>query len=276
MASVAGVVLAGGKGTRLNSPTPKVLHRVCGREIISYVVEAAQASGCAPVVAVVPPVHEAFRSVLGASVSYAVQSRPLGSGHALLSARQLVEQSGHVAVFNGDWPLVEPATVATLIRHHLSSRAAVTLLTSELKTASGMGRIVRDSQGEVRAVVEELEANQEVRAIREVNAGLYCFDGSWVWDAVDGLRPSERKGEIYLTDLVSKAASEGQKVTAVRSDRPYVNFGVNTREQLAETEAALRERLSPDTELENGAGRAPARRLAGALGGRTQNVNSDH
>ena len=242
MSTVAGVVLAGGKGTRLNSPTPKVLHRVCGREIISIVVDVALASGCEPVVAVVTPDHSAFRDALGDRVSYAVQDRPLGSGHALLSARTLLEGSDHVTVFNGDWPLVEPDTVTELIRRHTSSGAAVTLLTSELTSPAGMGRIVRDSQGQVQSIVEELEASEERLAIDEVNAGLYCFDGSWVWDAAAELRPSRVKAEIYLTDLVSKAVAEGRSVVTVRSDRPYANFGVNTRSELEKTEAALRER----------------------------------
>ena len=244
MSKVAGVVLAGGKGTRLNSPTPKVLHHVCGREIISIVVEVALKSGCEPVAVVVPPDHGAFIDALGASVSYAVQDRPLGSGHALLSARALLENSDHVTVFNGDWPLVESDTVTELVRRHINSGAAVTLLTSELTSAAGMGRIVRDSQGQVRAIVEELEASEEVLAIREVNAGLYCLDGSWAWDAAAELRPSGLKGEIYLTDLVSKAVADGQKIAAVRTGRPYANFGVNTREELAQTEAALRDRQS--------------------------------
>ena len=242
MSTVAGVVLAGGKGTRLNSPIPKVLHRVCGREIISFVVDAALAAGCDPVAVVVPPDHSAFRNVLGDSVSYAVQDRPLGSGHALLSARSLLDSCDHVAVFNGDWPLVEPDTVSELVRHHIGSGAAVTLLTSELAHPVGMGRIVRDSEGLVQAIVEELEASDDVLAINEVNAGLYCFDGSWVWDAAADLKPSEVKGEIYLTDLVSRAVAEGRSVAAVRSDHAYTNFGVNTRQELEETEAALRER----------------------------------
>ncbi len=242
MSKIAGVVLAGGKGTRLNSPTPKVLHRVCGREIISFVVDVASASGCEPVTVVVPPDHAAFRNVLGEGVSYAVQDIPLGSGHALLSARALLEGCGHVAVFNGDWPLVESDTVRELLRLHVVSGAAVTLLTSELARPAGMGRIVRDSHGHVQAVIEEVEASEEALAINEVNAGLYCFDGSWVWNAAAGLRPSEVKGEIYLTDLVSKAVAEGRRVTAVRSDRSYANFGVNTREELEETETALRDR----------------------------------
>ncbi len=242
MSTLAGVVLAGGKGTRLNSSTPKVLHRVCGREIITFVVDVARASGCEPVAVVVPPHHAEFKAVLGNGVSYAVQDQPLGSGHALLSARALLEGCDHVTVFNGDWPLVEPNTVSELVRRHVSSGAAVSLLTSELTPPTGMGRIVRDAHGQVQAIVEELEASEEVLAITEVNAGLYCFDGSWVWDVAARLRPSEVKGEIYLTDLVSTAVAEGRTVGAVRSDRSYANFGVNTRQELEETEAALRDR----------------------------------
>ena len=242
MSKVAGVVLAGGKGTRLNSTTPKVLHRVCGREIISFVVDVARGSGCEPVAVVVPPDHTDFRAILGNCVSYAVQDQPFGSGHALLSARTLLEGCDNVTVFNGDWPLVESDTVNRLVRWHVSSGAAVTLLTSELTPPTGMGRIVRDSHGQVQAIVEELEASEDVLAIKEVNAGLYCFDGSWVWDAAAKLKPSEVKGEVYLTDLVSTAVAEGRTVAAVQSDRLYANFGVNTRQELEDTEAALRDR----------------------------------
>ena len=210
-----------------------MLHRVGGREIVTFVVDAAMASGCEPVAVVVPPDHTAFSKVPGGGVLYAIQDQQLGSGHALL------EGCDHVTVFNGDWTLVDPSTASELIRRHVSSGAAVTLLTSELTSPKGMGRIVWDSQGHVQGIVEQFEAGEDVAAINEVNAGLYCFDGSWIWEAAAQLQPSEVKDEMYLTDLVSKAAAGGGEVSTVRSGRSYANFGVNTRQELEETETAL-------------------------------------
>ena len=252
--SVAGVILAAGKGTRLKSHTLKVFHRVCGREIISILVDVVRDSGCAPVSVVVPPDDAPFKTVLGDRVSYVIQEEARGTGHALLQARDSVGDSSHVAVFNGDWPLLESHTISDLIVHHLSTGAAATFLTSTPTSVEGLGRVVRDASGSVRAVVEEDEAkaegNLEVLAIEEVNAGVYCFDGAWVWDVLPDLRPSPNKSEVFLTDLIAAAVSEGRTVAAFESDQPYVNLGINTRIQLAETETALRQRIREKWMLE--------------------------
>ena len=239
MATQAAVVLAAGKGTRMKSQVPKVLHRVCGREIAGLVVEAAMGAGFEMTAVVVPPDSQAISEVLGGGVSYVVQSEPLGSGHALLQAQELLEGVDNVAVLSGDVPLIRPETLGSMMRLHLESEACVTLLTATLASPDGLGRVMRDASGRVTAIIEDSEADEETQAIGEVNSGIYCFRSSWLWPSLHDLAPSPR-GEIFLTDLVSEAFRQEMLVASVQTSRSQEILGVNTRVQLAEAEAYLR------------------------------------
>ena len=242
MVNQAAVVLAAGQGTRMKSRLPKVLHRVCGTEMVRLVLGAARDAGLDSTAVVVGPDSESVRDALGNSVSYVEQREPLGTGHALLQARGLFGGVGTIAVLNGDVPLITPDTLQSMLRAHAAADASITLLTATMDSPQELGRVVRDASGRVRAVVEASEAGDEAREIAEVNGGVYCFRSSWLWPNLASLSPSSG-GEVYLTDLVSAAYDQGMTVESVQARSPEEIRGVNTRVQLAAAEGALRQRV---------------------------------
>lgn len=234
----------------MRSRLPKVLHPLCGKPMLNYVVAAAREAGYAEVVVVVPTDHSDIKDALGDSVSYAVQEQPeppeppLGSGDALLRARDALLASGRtgdVAVLAGDVPLVPSQSLREMQAVHERSGARLTLLTARVDDPTGLGRVVRDAGGRVEAVVEQADADVKTLAIDEINTGMYVIDGEWLWTALEGLEPS-RSGEVYLTDLVA-AAADGGRVADVSAPNPSDVMGVNDRVQLARTEATLRDRI---------------------------------
>ncbi|MBM3948816.1 MAG: UDP-N-acetylglucosamine diphosphorylase/glucosamine-1-phosphate N-acetyltransferase [SAR202 cluster bacterium] len=242
MSSKTAIILAAGKGTRMKSLIPKVLHRICGREMVALVVDSACQAGYKDTVVIVPPEGEAIRKLFGDTVRYAVQHRQNGSGDALRSARSAASEVEDVAVLNGDVPLISPETLKEMARVHTARRAAVTLLTAKPQDPRGLGRIARDAEGRVMAVVEESEADEATRASSEINAGVYLFRASWLWPNLDALTPSA-KGEVYLTDLVARAHEQGAVIAEVVASRSEDAMGVNDRVQLAHAEAVLQARL---------------------------------
>ena len=237
------VVLAAGVGSRMESNIPKVLHPVCGREMIRHVVDAVRAVHSGPLVVVVPPKASAVRRCLGDSVQYVEQAQPKGTGHALLQAQPLLPgYTPSLLVLHGDTPLILPSALSRLMERHQAADATVTLLTSDRVPPDGLGRIVRDDSGRVVEVAEEGDADEVRRAIAEVNAGVYGFKGEWLWPALRDLTPASSK-EYYLTDLVAIAAGAGRTVESVDSVEALEILGVNNRVQLAQAERAMRERL---------------------------------
>ena len=242
MPTHAAVVLAAGQGTRMNSRISKVLHRICGREIVALVVDSARAAGLDPIVVVIPPDGDAIRDALGAGVTYVVQPEPRGSGDALLHARPFLSDDGSVVVLYGDVPLVRPETIRRMVTRHREAEASVTLLTATPARPDGLGRVVRSPSGEVRAIVEEKEADEAVRQIREINGGTYCFNSAWLWGSIGDLANSHQ-GETFLTDLVGLASGRGLTIEATQPEGVSETLGVNTRVELAEAESILRRRI---------------------------------
>jgi bifunctional UDP-N-acetylglucosamine pyrophosphorylase/glucosamine-1-phosphate N-acetyltransferase len=240
MSTKAAVVLAAGKGTRMKSALPKMLHRVCGKEMVALVVEAAGGADVDSTVVVVPPDSEAIRSTLGDSVAYVEQTVPLGSGDALRQARDILQGIDYVAVLHGDVPLIRGETLAAMAELHRRRGASVTLLTGVTQSPDGLGRVVRDSSGSVTEIVEDGDADEQVRLIDEINAGIYWFRSEWLWRNLDTLDPSPG-GEVQLPELVRLAATQGEIIADVRTGWPAEVIGVNTRVQLAEAEGAMRQ-----------------------------------
>lgn len=244
------VVLAAGEGTRMRSARPKVLHTICGRTLLGHVLAVADALGAAHTALVLAPhTIEAVRAELGDGYSYVAQAERLGTGHAVLQARQaLVAYGGYVLVLYGDTPLLRAATAQALVDLVRSSGALVGLLSFHADPPTGYGRVVRDAAGFVLDLVEERSATPAQRAIMEANSGVMAFDAAWLWDRVARLPINEAKGEYYLTDLVRIAVAErgvGAAVAMQVSDAREA-WGINDRAQLAEAEAVLRERLLGD------------------------------
>lgn len=248
MSSYTTVVLAAGKGTRMRSSLPKVLHPIAGRPIIEHVLAAIGA--IAPVAELVPdpPVivlgHEAerVRRVLGEGYRYAIQHEQLGTGHAVRQALEMLPQLPHtILVVYGDTPLITAATLTALLQLHHEREAILAFVTAIAPDPTGYGRILRDASGQVLGIREEKHCDSHERAITEINAGFYCFDAVWLAKHLPQLH-MYASGEYYLTDLVALAAQEGQRIATTTA--PFAEaMGVNDRGQLAEADTILRQRL---------------------------------
>lgn len=210
--------------------------------MLGLVADSALKSGLSPVVAVLPPNSEEYLQALGESVTIVVQENPLGTGHAALMARERLSSVDSVVILCGDVPLIRPKTIRTLVEKHADTDATVTLLTSTKTSPDGLGRIVRSTNGNVSAIVEQRVADDETLAITEINSGIYCFRAQWLWQSLPELA-SSKTGEIFLTDLVSMAVSENLLVESVQVDDGSEVLGVNTRVELARADGILRRRI---------------------------------
>ncbi|MCL4459355.1 MAG: bifunctional UDP-N-acetylglucosamine diphosphorylase/glucosamine-1-phosphate N-acetyltransferase GlmU [Chloroflexi bacterium] len=243
------VVLAAGQGVRMNSKLPKVLHRLAGKQMITYVLEAVQSIDAKEVVVVLGRGGGQVRQTLGDTLTFVEQNEPLGTGHAVWQAQSRLQgRVETVLVLYGDTPLIRGATLQHLSDTHTQSRACITMLTGMVDDPIGYGRIVRSADGRMMAIVEEEAANSEQKLIKEVNGGVYCFTADWLWQNLS-LLPISRKGEYYLTDLVSIAVGQRQLVeTCPVTDLAELK-GINNRVQLAEAEEELRWRVRRDLML---------------------------
>jgi bifunctional UDP-N-acetylglucosamine pyrophosphorylase/glucosamine-1-phosphate N-acetyltransferase len=240
------VVLAGGLGTRMKSRLPKVLHPVCGRPMLAYVLDAARgATGSDPVV-VYSPATAALRDAFATGVVFALQERPDGTGDALRAGlAALPADAGEVVVLSGDVPLVEADLIAGLLERRRDAGAAVALVSFEAWEPAALGRVIRTADGErVARIVEAKDARPDELAVGEVNAGFYAFDAAWLLAAIARLTPSPVTGELYLTQLVDLAVADGRLVVAYEAADDGSLDGINDRVQLAEATAAMRERLN--------------------------------
>jgi bifunctional UDP-N-acetylglucosamine pyrophosphorylase/glucosamine-1-phosphate N-acetyltransferase len=246
------VVLAAGKGTRMKSARPKVLHEIAGRPIIEHVLRTVDQLNAATTVLVIGHGGDEVRGALGArsQLQFAVQSPQLGTGHALLQAEPaLTGKSGTALLLYADVPLLEAATLRRLIEHHTTSRAAATVLTAELDDPYGYGRIVRDSSGRIARIVEERDASGDERAIREINSGIYCLDLAPLFASLHGLATDNAQGEYYLTDLVAMYRKRNLKVETLCLDSADELRGINTRVDLADLTKVVRARKNREVML---------------------------
>jgi bifunctional UDP-N-acetylglucosamine pyrophosphorylase/glucosamine-1-phosphate N-acetyltransferase len=238
------VLLAAGKGTRMRSRLPKLLHPLGGKAMVLHALDAAAAASSLPPVLVLGHGAEQMRAAVGPRAEFVEQAEQLGTGHALLQARAaLAGKADLVLVSNADLPLLTGQTLASLVEAQTKSKAAFTMLTLRQTEARGFGRVKR-LKGKPVAIIEEAEATSKQLEIDELNVGAYCFNAAWLWPALEKLKPSPKKGEYYLTDLLALAAKQGKKVLAVELQDPTEAIGVNTREHLAEAERALRQRIN--------------------------------
>ena len=234
------VILAAGRGTRMHSSLPKVLHPVAGVPMIRHVANAAREAGFGRIVLVLSPDATGIAEAAGPDVVTAVQTQPLGTGHAALAAHQAAEGSSHIAIMNGDLPLLTANTLLETATTHLETAALLSFVTADLGDPTGYGRVQR-SHDRVQAIVEETEADEATRATSEVNAGIYAARADWLWPALEALVPSP-SGELYLTDIVAAAASEGEVATHQLPDTSEAQQ-VNDRTELATAEMIMRDRV---------------------------------
>src|SRR5919201_1085320 len=237
---LAAVVMAAGLGTRMKSARAKHLHPLLGRRLADWAVEAVRALDVDPVVVVASP--ESAQAFDGVQV--AVQEEPLGTGDAVRVARNQLGDAKSVLVVSGDHPRLISDLLAQLVAEYRSSGAAATVLSFEPHDPRAYGRIVRDGDGHLEAIVEHADADDLQRAIREVNSSIYVFAAEKLWPALDRIEPVNVQGELYLTDAVRLLVEGGEEVTVFKAPNAEEVEGVNTRAELAEAAAYLRARVN--------------------------------
>src|ERR1700726_4111249 len=242
------VLLAAGKGTRMRSELAKVLHRAGGLPLVEHVVRACQPLKAAQLLVVVGHQAEEVGAVVTPLGAQTVLQKPQrGTGHAAQVARRALRKSAKLAmVVPGDAPLLRAAPLAALLDTHRRGEAAATILTAELADPSGYGRIVRDAEGRVRAIVEENAATPEQRAIREVNSSIYCFTLEKLWPCLNALRPNNAHRKLYLTDAIALLRQRNERVLAQIAPDAREILGCNTRVDLAELDRIFRARKSAE------------------------------
>jgi bifunctional UDP-N-acetylglucosamine pyrophosphorylase / glucosamine-1-phosphate N-acetyltransferase len=241
------IVLAAGEGTRMKAPVPKVLHEVCGRAMLGHVIAAARELDPARLLVVVG--HGAGQVVdylaeHAPEAQIVVQEQRGGTGHAVRVALEAVGViRGIVVVIYSDTPLLRGETLAELVREHAAAGAAITALTTRVTDPTGYGRIVRDDAGGFAAIVEEADASPEERAIREINTGMYAFDGELLAGAIGRVPTDNAKGEEYLTDVAAILRADGHRVATVSCADFEEVQGVNDQAQLVHVRRVMSQRL---------------------------------
>ncbi len=244
---LACVILAGGRGTRMKSATPKLLHPACGRPVLAWGLAAVAELEPARTIVVVGAAGDDIRAILPEGVEAVTQAEPLGTGDAARTARTALEGfAGDVVVMNGDHPLTDPASLRDLATARAGAAAAAAVLTFTRTATIGadFGRIVRGPGGSVERIVELRDASPEERALTEVNSGIYVFRSDLLWPALERLSTANDQGELYLTDAVGLLVGDGHTVAGHRHDDPTVALGINTRADLAAASAILRDRIN--------------------------------
>jgi bifunctional UDP-N-acetylglucosamine pyrophosphorylase/glucosamine-1-phosphate N-acetyltransferase len=227
----------------MRSETPKHLHPLLGKRVVDWVVDAARALGADPIVVVTSP--ETQDELQGEGVTVAIQPEARGTGDAVAAARSALDGfDGDVLVLSGDSPLLTAELLAGLVRAQCESGPAATLLTFEARVPLPYGRILRDQSGDVRAIVEEGDASEEERVIRELNASTYVFEAASLWEALDGVDSDNAQGELYLTDTIRALVEAGKSVATYASEDADAPIGINTRVELAHAAAVLRDRIN--------------------------------
>ncbi|NLI12827.1 bifunctional UDP-N-acetylglucosamine diphosphorylase/glucosamine-1-phosphate N-acetyltransferase GlmU [Pelotomaculum propionicicum] len=242
--NLATVILAAGKGTRMKSKLPKVLHKICGDTMISHVINAVAAAGVKKTIVVVGHGADRVTSEVAGRAQVALQEEQLGTAHALMQAAPYLSSfQGEILVLCGDTPLIEASTLLDLYHSHTEAGSDATVLTATVADPAGYGRVVRNDRGDLVKIVEQKDAAPEEKQIREINTGIYCFAAAGLFEALNRLAPNNAQGEYYLTDILEMYISEGRRVGAVRLDDPIEIMGINDRVQLAEAEKHMRGRI---------------------------------
>ena len=235
---LAVVILAAGMGKRMKSDLPKVLHLLKGRPLISWVVEAAKKLKPTRIIVVTGHGGEKVVETLkDEGLAFAEQKQQLGTAHAVMQAsQQLAAFDGDVMVLSGDVPMIKPRTLEELATLARESSCAVAFLTTEPESPAGYGRVVRGADGNVTAIIEQRDATESQKKIREINGGIYIFDKKFLFETLPQISTNNAQKEYYLTDIVKIALNNGRKVLTLKLDDPAEISGINSREELAKLE----------------------------------------
>ncbi len=251
--SKVAVILAAGKGKRMKSDIPKVLHRILGKPMVEYVIENSRKAGFEKIILIVGHKYQQVMDELkDADVEFVVQHKQLGTGDAVLTAKpKLANFEGTILVLAGDMPLVSADTIIKLTNTHRRRSAAATVLTVKLPDPTGYGRIVRNSEGAFIGITEHRDADEETRRIDEVNTGIICFDSAKLFEVLPLLSNDNDQREYYLTDCISLLVNRGETVEALVAENYLEGEGINSIEQLKEVEDILREKSIDSKGVDN-------------------------
>ena len=240
--SLATVILAAGKGTRMKSDLAKVLHKIAGKPLIHYVIEQAKSIDSNEIVLITGHQKEkVIDSVASYHVKHAVQSEQLGTGHAVEQAEKALENfKGNVLILSGDVPLLSEKTLRLLLKHYQNENSAATVLTAILDNPTGYGRIKRSPNGDLSSIVEQKDANEEEVKINEINTGIYLFNKDLLFQYLKKVENNNSQSEYYLPDVLPMFIRDSHKVTAISTENFDETRGINTVEQLKEAEDILR------------------------------------
>lgn len=246
MAETVAIILAAGGSTRMNTQLAKVLHEVCGRPMLAYVLDACRKVGIKKICVIVGFGAEQVQEQFGNAedVVWVRQDQQLGTGHAVVCCKEhLKDFDGQVLVLCGDGPLIRSHTLKALLEKHESGQSAATLATAVLDDPTGYGRIVRDAYGNMQGIVEDSDCTPEQRTIKEINPSNYLFNCKILFEAIERVKPDNVKKEYYLTDAVSGIIATGHKVEAITAVPPDEAVGINSRAQLSDASKIMQQRI---------------------------------
>jgi bifunctional UDP-N-acetylglucosamine pyrophosphorylase/glucosamine-1-phosphate N-acetyltransferase len=238
---IMAVILAAGKGKRMKSDIPKVLHKLAGKPMVEYVVETAKKLGVEKIILVVGHKREKTQKLLKhLDVEFVIQEEQLGTGHAVMQAKDhLVNFDGDILVLCGDMPLLRSDTVRRLLEEHRRKKAVATVLTAILENPSGYGRIIRDEKGMVQKIVEDKDASADEKRVKEINTGTFCFDCRSLFSVLNKITPDNKQGEYYLTDALEFLRKKNLPIGVVVASNPQEGLGINSQEELEMMEEIL-------------------------------------
>ncbi|MBN1781598.1 NTP transferase domain-containing protein [bacterium] len=234
------VILAAGKGTRMKSDLPKVLHPLMGKPLVDYVIQSCSKAGASKMVLVIGHQADRVMDMLGPDYTYVEQKEQLGTGHAVMVCSETLKSfKGDLLVLAGDTPFLTARILSRLIRTHQKTGAAATMMTAIMDPPLSYGRIVRDDKNRIQRIVEARDASREEKKICEVNTSHYCFRAEKLFPCLDRLSTNNDQGEYYLTDVIQMLVEQGETVESLTSDDPGVLMGINSRVHLAEAHEML-------------------------------------
>lgn len=245
------IILAAGKGTRMKSKYPKVVHKVCGKEMVNHIIDVSKKSGVKDVVTILGHESEVVKSILPEDTMIAMQIEQLGTGHAVKMAKEYINDEDTIVILCGDTPLIKEETLKRLFDYHIENEYTATVLTTKVENPTGYGRVIRDENGDLLKIVEQKDGNAEELAVNEINSGIYCFKGQMLRESLDLLDNNNAQGEYYLTDTIKILRDKGFKVGAFNGSTIEELMGVNSRVELAKAEYLMRKRIN-ELHLVNG------------------------